>query len=158
MLPPQLPQPSQKSRYVFVYGTLRSGQERDVNLLLPAPLWVGYGSVHGLLYDLGAYPGLVSTRERSAQKIHGEIYAITSRLEELLDEIEEVWPQQTGEYSKLEVDVELETDAQLPAAGGRAGRKKELRCLVYEIHASRVQGMVLISSGDWVLHRASKQN
>ena len=158
MPPPQQPQPPPESRHVFVYGTLRRGEQRDINLLLPVPLWVGYGSIHGLLYDLGAYPGLVVAREGGVQKVRGEIYDITPRLEQLLDEIEEVWPQQTGEYSKLEIEVELEGDMQLLSVGTPAGRGKKLRCLVYEIHGSRVQGRVPITSGDWVLHRTSKRN
>lgn len=152
------PEPSRETRYVFVYGTLRRGEQRDINGLLPAPLWVGYGSIQGLLYDLGAYPGLVVTLEGGKQNIRGEIYAITPRLEQLLDEIEEVWPQQTGEYSKLEIEAALEGDAQALAAGAPESHNKKLRCLVYEIHGSRVKGMAQITSGDWVLDRLSKCN
>jgi gamma-glutamylcyclotransferase (GGCT)/AIG2-like uncharacterized protein YtfP len=149
------PEPPPDARYVFVYGTLRRGEQRDINLLLPAPLWVGYGIVQGLLYDLGTYPGLLVAREGGQQNIRGEVYAITPRLEQLLDEIEEVWPQQTGEYSKLEIQVVLDGDAQMVAAGAPESHHKKLRCLVYEIHGSRVKGMAQITSGDWVRHRLS---
>ncbi len=64
---------------------------------------------------------------------------IPAELERLLDEIEEVWPQQTGEYSKREVTVQMDD---VPAAAGRV-------CLVYEINAARLVGCAVITSGDW---------
>lgn len=124
------------ARYVFVYGTLRRGEVRDITRLQPAPAFVGRGSVAGALYDLGPYPGLLLG---GAGRVTGEIYAISDELERLLDEIEEVWPLQTGEYSKREVEVQRE------GAGSAAGPV----CLVYEIDASRLAACPVIASGDW---------
>ena len=140
-------------RHVFVYGTLRRDEERDINRLIPTPRWVGNGRIRGLLYDLGNYPGLVVAAGEGSGHIRGEIYAITPVLERLLDAIEEVWPQQTGEYAKVEADVELDaTDT----VGTPKTPLLKLRCLVYEIHGLRVQGMLQITSGDWVLHRRER--
>ena len=122
--------------YVFVYGTLRRGQERDINRLQPAPLFMGNSQTKGTLYDLGNYPGV---RLGGVQWVQGEVYQITPELERQLDEIEEVWPQQTGEYVRREVAVQC------------AGR--ELMCLVYEASAKRLQGRAVIEGGDWVSHR-----
>jgi len=122
--------------HVFVYGTLRCGEVRDITRLCPAPQFIGMGSVAGVLYDLGPYPGL---RLGGAGRVTGEVYAIPAELERLLDEIEEVWPQQTGEYSKREVTVQMDD---VPAAAGRV-------CLVYEINAARLVGCAVITSGDW---------
>lgn len=63
---------------VFVYGTLR----KDARAQVPSPLcrdWVfqGYGSVPGLLYDFGAYPGAVPTEE-AGRRIVGEVYHLPS--------------------------------------------------------------------------------
>lgn len=140
-----MPQPS--DRYVFVYGTLRKGEERDINRLQPAPRWIGRASVAGAIYHLGRYPGLVLGGEGT---VHGEVYAIEAELERLLDEIEEVWPQQTGEYAKREAAVRLDA-ANAPVKASDAMR--ELVCVLYEIAPERTQGKPIIASGDWVGHR-----
>ena len=122
-------------RYVFVYGTLRQGQERDINRLLPAPLFMSNGQINGTLYDLGSYPGV---RLGGALWVLGEVYQITPELERQLDEIEEVWPQQTSEYERREVLVQC---------AGQA-----LVCLVYEVAEGRAKVSRVIESGDWVTH------
>ena len=120
-------------RHVFVYGTLRVGQERDINRLQPAPIFISDSKINGTLYDLGCYPGIRLGGEKSVQ---GEVYQITPELERQLDDIEEVWPQQTGEYVRQEVVV--------PCAG------MVLTCLVYEVAEAHTKGKVVIASGDWV--------
>jgi len=132
-------------RHVFVYGTLRRGEQRDINRLHPAPLWVGLGHVQGILYDLGDYPGLVTG---ARGEVLGEVYLITAALKRLLDEIEEVWPQDTGEYKRRQEIVRLRSG--LPDAA-----VYELECLLYEINPSRTDGRLIITSGDWVGHRRS---
>jgi gamma-glutamylcyclotransferase (GGCT)/AIG2-like uncharacterized protein YtfP len=128
------PMTTPATRHVFVYGTLRCSDVRDITRLQPTPLFVGMASVAGVLYDLGPYPGLLLG---GAERVTGEVYAISTALESRLDEIEEVWPQQTGEYSKREVTVQLDGAASGPV------------CLVYEINASRLAGCPVIASGDW---------
>ena len=120
-------------RYVFVYGTLRKGQERDINRLQPAPVFTAFGKISGTLYDLGSYPGV---RLGGLEWVQGEVYQITPELEHQLDEIEEVWPQQTGEYARREVVVQC---------AGQA-----LTCLVYEVSEVHTQCLRVIESGDWV--------
>ena len=142
---------SSDARHVFVYGTLRRGEQRDINRLHPTPVWVGEGSVSGSLYDLGSYPGLVTAG--GAGRVRGEVYIVSDVLERLLDEIEEVWPQQTGEYAKIELAVLLD---QVPGATrGEAGVESHILmpCLAYEIAVARVQGMPTILQGDWVAYR-----
>ena len=134
---------SPATRHVFVYGTLRKGEERDINRLRPAPQWVGRAQVAGVLHHLGSYPGLVLG---GTGVVHGEVYAVSPELERVLDEIEEVWPQQTGEYTKCEVVVQLDT---MPP--------RELMCVLYEISLERTRGRPVIAGGDWVLHRAGRQ-
>ena len=120
-------------RHVFVYGTLRVGQERDINTLNPAPIFIGGSKINGDLYDLGSYPGM---RLGGGNWVQGEIYQITSELERQLDVIEEVWPQQTGEYVKRVVVVQY---------AGAA-----LTCLIYEVGEAHAKGKVIITSGDWI--------
>ena len=135
---------SSSTRHVFVYGTLRKGEQRDINRLQPAPRWVGRAQVAGLMHHLGSYPGLVLG---GTGVVHGEVYAVSPELERVLDEIEEVWPQQTGEYAKREVVVQLEPGEAASASA------PQLLCVLYEIAPERTEGKPVITGGDWVLHR-----
>ncbi len=137
------PTPPSVRRHVFVYGTLRRGDVRDITRLRPEPQFVGMASVAGVLYDLGPYPGVVLG---GPARVIGEVYAISGALERQLDEIEEVWPQQTGEYHKQTVRVRL--DQPEPSSGAM-----ELDCLVYEINPTRTAGKPVLTSGDWLADR-----
>jgi len=139
-----MPEPTtpSTSRHVFVYGTLRRGDVRDITRLRPAPQYVGLASVAGVLYDLGSYPGVVLG---GPARVTGEVYAISAELERQLDVIEEVWPQQTGEYRKQTVRVLLDQPQALSSA-------VELDCLVYEINPARAVGQSVITGGDWLDH------
>lgn len=127
-------------RYVFVYGTLRRGEANDINRLLPTPRYVGQGVITGVMYHLGSYPGVVLG---PGGAVAGEVYAIESALEHVLDEIEEVFPQRKDEYVKREVRV--------------TASERQLDCLVYEINAKYVMGKPVIVSGDWVRERAKAE-
>jgi gamma-glutamylcyclotransferase (GGCT)/AIG2-like uncharacterized protein YtfP len=120
-------------RYVFVYGTLRKGEANDINRLRPRPDFVGRGRVLGTLYHLGSYPGLVMNGNTL---VEGEVYRILPELECVLDEIEEIHPQQSDEYAKQQVTVQVD------GLG--------LMCLVYVINPLRLQGRPVIPGGDWV--------
>ena len=128
--------PPLSERHVFVYGTLRRGEANDINRLQPAPRFVDTARIHGTLYDLGPYPGVILGGEGWVQ---GEVYAISPALERQLDLIEEVAPVPSGEYARREVEVQLQ---------GRL-----LPCLVYEIARERVAGRPRIASGDWLQRR-----
>ena len=136
------PTPPANRRHVFVYGTLRRGDVRDINQLQPVPAFVAMATVQGVLYDLGSYPGMLLGGEG---RVTGEVYAISAELERQLDRIEEVWPQPTGEYSKREVVVQLCRDGVTPEALETQG----LSCLLYEINPARSRTCPVISSGDW---------
>lgn len=137
------PMPPPVLRHVFVYGTLRRGDVRDITRMYPAPQFVSLASVAGTLYDLGPYPGAVLG---GTGRVTGEVYVISAELESQLDGIEEVWPQQTGEYSKQQVRVQVRRP-------GMAFEPYELDCLVYEINPARAAGKPVIASGDWLESR-----
>lgn len=128
-------------RPVFVYGTLRRGEVRDINRLRPSPRWLGTACVPGVLYHLGEYPGVVIG---AMGLVCGEVYTISAELERQLDEIEEVWPRPGAEYCKREMQVRLDATGE------------EVCCLLYEATPQRIAGMPVIASGDWVLHRLGK--
>ena len=131
-------------RYVFVYGTLRAGGSNDIRRFVPAPELVGEASIFGLLYDLGAYPGMVLG---GPSRVRGEVYRIAPRVEAALDELEEVADDDSGEYIKREIAIAIAV-----AVGGCA-----LPCLVYEIQPSRVVERAVIASGDWLDHLISRK-
>ena len=131
-------------RHVFVYGTLRQGEERDITRLRPAPRWVGQASVPGLMVELGSYPGLVLG---APGQVKGEVYEISAALEQQLDVIEEVWPTPNGEYIKREIAVRLEREA---------APSSEIDCLVYALAPGRASGKAVIAGGDWVAYRAAR--
>lgn len=125
-----------RTRFVFVYGTLRRGDDNDINRLSPAPVFVGNAVVRGQLFHLGRYPGMLLGGDKD---VVGEVYAITPALERTLDEIEELYPQQTDEYFKRDISVRVEGQT--------------LPCIVYEINPRYTAGKPMIQSGDWVKDR-----
>jgi gamma-glutamylcyclotransferase (GGCT)/AIG2-like uncharacterized protein YtfP len=127
--------PDASSRHVFVYGTLRRGGRNDINLLQPAPRYVGMGEVQGLLYHFDWYPGLALGGEEAVTVV-GEVYEITPELEAVLDTIENIVPGEGSEYFKRELAIDV------------AGRP--LECLVYEINPDRVRGRRAMGHGDWI--------
>lgn len=149
LTPFQTVQPDTSTRHVFVYGTLRRGEQRDITFLRPAPQWAGSASLQGVLYDLGAYPGVVLG---GPGWVLGEVFRIGPQLERQLDEIEEVWPQQSGEYLKREVQVLMD----IPAFETASSARSQLACLVYEISVRPGPDRPVIVSGDWVKYRLSR--
>ena len=146
-MPDPTPEVAPPARYVFVYGTLRRGDDNDITRLLPSPQYVGNSAIAGVMYHLGAYPGVILAQPSAGQdgehgatgQIIGEVYAIQPTLEAKLDEIEMVYPQQRDEYFKREIQVTV---------GGQ-----RLDCIVYEINPAYVQNKPVIASGDWVKDR-----
>ncbi|MGE3346326.1 MAG: gamma-glutamylcyclotransferase [Ramlibacter sp.] len=128
--------PAISARHVFVYGTLRRGDDNDITRLRPEPRWVGPARIKGVMYHFGRYPGVALG---GADDVVGEVYEISPALEAVLDEIEEVYPQQTNEYAKRVIGVDVQ------------GRRVE--CIVYEINPDRLGGRARIASGDWVKDR-----
>lgn len=123
-------------RHVFVYGTLRRGDDNDINRRHPAPVYVGAARIAGTMYHLGAYPGVTLGGNGV---VEGEVYAITEALEQNLDELEAVYPQQTEEYFKRHLAVSV--------------NGQDFTCVVYEINPTFVRQAPVIPSGDWVRDR-----
>lgn len=134
---PEATEAPEGMRHVFVYGTLRRGDSNDITRLAPAPRFVGEGRIAGTMYHLGRYPGVTLG---GAGAVVGEVYAITPELERVLDEIEELYPQQSDEYFKRVISVEV------------AGQP--LACIIYEINPRYVVAARPIVGGDWVKARS----
>ncbi len=124
--------------HVAVYGTLRAGGVNDIRRLANDVRLLGTTQLRGTLYDLGWYPGLVLGGERA---VLAEVYTLSAPLEQALDQIEGLWPQDLGEYRKrvLSQDVVL--------ADGSAQR---LSVLTYEATPRLVAGQAVIDATDWL--------
>ena len=80
-------------RRVFVYGTLRRGFPLHRHLKKMNAHYLGKGTVRAKLYDLGEYPGAV-TSILPTDRIKGELYELAEPLRQLkeLDTLEEFDP------------------------------------------------------------------
>jgi gamma-glutamylcyclotransferase (GGCT)/AIG2-like uncharacterized protein YtfP len=119
--------------HVFVYGTLRRGGTNDINRLSPPPRFKGAAQVAGRLFSLGAYPGI---QLGAGGMVVGEVYAIASELEAVLDEIEGLAPTPDGQYEKAAIQV---------AVGSQ-----NLSCLIYVATVETFVRGVHMASGDWM--------
>jgi gamma-glutamylcyclotransferase (GGCT)/AIG2-like uncharacterized protein YtfP len=138
--PPGAAADAAPKRHVFVYGTLRRGDDNDITRLEPAPQFVGHATIAGTMHHLGTYPGVVLGGEPGgAGRVVGEVYAISAELERQLDEIEEIYPQRRDEYFKRVLPVQV------------AGTS--LDCIVYEINPRYVTDARVLPGGDWVRER-----
>jgi gamma-glutamylcyclotransferase (GGCT)/AIG2-like uncharacterized protein YtfP len=135
-MPETAPEAINGERHVFVYGTLRRGDDNDITRLTPPPRFTANASIQGTMYHLGAYPGVVLG---GSGIVTGEVYAISAALERTLDEIEEIYPQRRDEYFKRVVEVAVDD--------------RLMRCIVYEINERYLGAAPVIESGDWVRGR-----
>jgi len=124
---------------LFVYGHLRRGQIGYDRLGLERrAAWLGEARIHGRLYDIGAYPGLILG---SADVVHGEVIGFDdTALWDPIDAYEECDSSQpeTSEYRRVEVDL-LGEDA---------------RAWVYVFNRP-VEDLTLIASGVWSAGRTA---
>ncbi len=131
----------------FAYGTLRRGDDNDINRQQPAPRFVGPARIRGTMFHLGGYPGVVLDHTDnqpgmvagSMGDIVGEVYAVSPALEKVLDAIESEYPAQPDEYFKRSLQVQV--------------NGQWLNCSVYEINQRYTEGKPVIASGDWVKDR-----
>jgi len=105
---------------LFVYGTLRRDPSHDMfHLLAKYGRFMGDATVSGRLFDLGEYPGMISSD--NAGQVVGEVYEIDptcwDRVIARLDEYEGCSPEdpQPHEYRRELVNTRLTSGRMLPA-------------------------------------------
>jgi gamma-glutamylcyclotransferase (GGCT)/AIG2-like uncharacterized protein YtfP len=103
---------------------------------------MGDATIHGHLFDLGAFPGLIVDPDGGT--VFGELYGVDDATLARLDHIEQYFPDRPEEsyYVRIPVTVhcgELVTD-----------------CETYQIQPEFFGELVPIESGDWIAHFASK--
>lgn len=95
--------------YLFVYGTLRLGfSNHYANLLHQNSTHIGQGTLNGKLFDIGGYPGIVSS-DSSLDLTKGDIFKFKpdSDLLRTLDEYEMCSPSypEPQEYKRKIIKV-----------------------------------------------------
>ena len=103
----------------------------------PGAIFLGDASVSGSLYDLGTYPGLLTSESSSLVK--GEVYQLDDDTLSKLDEFEA-----SSNYWRKQVEVLL--------ANGKT------LCWVYEPVPELCANRTLIHSGDWVEYMRTEMN
>lgn len=121
--------------YLFVYGTLVRNSKHNSKLMLEEMECIGTGKIHGKMYDLGEYPGVIENNEKY---VYGEIYRIHDlKILSAIDEYEEVaqLESQKGLYIRKITNAILD-------------QGKEIQVFAYFYNKS-IQNMKEIPSGKW---------
>ncbi len=136
---------------LFVYGTLRNAYSHQLHHILSDKFeFIGEGSIRGILYDIGQYPGAVISMSAKT-KIVGEIYQVKDK-----DTI----------YSALKILDAYEGYDGADLTGSEFIRKKKFVKLnngkrvlswIY-IYNAPVSDKHLIRSGDFIHHISTKES
>ena len=124
--------------HVAVYGTLRAGGINDIAKLQPGIPCLGKTQLTGTLYDLGRYPGLTL---QGMQTVLAEVYPMDAALEQAMDRIEGLWPDDMGEYTKRIVTLPVMQPC---------GEQQPVTLLVYEAQPATVRHTPVIVASDWL--------
>jgi gamma-glutamylcyclotransferase (GGCT)/AIG2-like uncharacterized protein YtfP len=120
---------------VFVYGTLRRDGARSMSIRFPDSKFIADAKVSGSLYDLGAYPGLLSNESDSS--VTGEVYEVDDETLNELDDFEA-----SSNYRRKQVEISLD--------------KQRKICWTYEPDPEFYSLHTLITSGDWIEYAKTK--
>mgnify|MGYP001557378971 CR=1 FL=1 len=71
-------------KYLFVYGTLLSHNNGYASLLKNNSRFIAEGSLNGLLYDIGEYPG-ARYDPAAAERIYGDVLLLNNDADVLTD-------------------------------------------------------------------------
>jgi gamma-glutamylcyclotransferase (GGCT)/AIG2-like uncharacterized protein YtfP len=114
---------------VFVYGTLRRGSAGAMAIRFPNSKFIAEAQVSGSLYDLGAYPGLLTNESNSL--VIGEVYEVDDETLNELDEFEAA-----SDYLRKQVEISVGTHRRIG--------------WTYEPSLESYSLRTLIKSGDWI--------
>jgi gamma-glutamylcyclotransferase (GGCT)/AIG2-like uncharacterized protein YtfP len=105
-------------RLIFVYGTLRRGLSRHRFLKAERARFLSRGTVRGVLYDLGKFPGAVPS-ENTPALVRGEVYRLANpaRALKLLDHVEGMAPgaSEFSLYRRTIIEVTLQNGTKVEA-------------------------------------------
>lgn len=92
------------------------------------------------MHDFGRFPGLVLRED--GIPIIGEVYEVEDALLPVLDEIEQIFPDDDSLFVGAPIEIDV---------GG-----KTLSCVFYPVSMSKTMDVPQIPCGDWVDHRRSR--
>lgn len=121
---------------IFVYGSLREDLNPMRNLLLRHGKILGTATIQAKLYDLGQYPGAV-TSPANTDRIFGEVFEIQQA-----DHVFAVLDSYEGQHFKRE-EITLTLDD-----------GPTMRCWAY-FYTGSLMRKALIASGDYIKYRNS---
>ncbi len=127
--------------YLFVYGTLLSHFNNEaIGPVAELMQYVGKGKLKGRIFDLGAYPALI-TSANEKHDVQGEVYqlALTEKVFAALDEYE------GDEYRRELLKVQLE--------GG-----EKIKCWAYVYEPELDKNVIQIIGGDYLAYIRNKAN
>jgi gamma-glutamylcyclotransferase (GGCT)/AIG2-like uncharacterized protein YtfP len=125
----------EKQIHLFVYGTLRKQMGHPLSHLLERHgRFLGLGIFQGKLYDLGRYPGVTPSNDKT-DLVMGEVYHLhePDRVLNVLDEYE------GPRFKRTLVAISFDPDSYLS-------------CWAY-LYTRSVAGKRIITSGDYVQFR-----
>lgn len=124
--------------HVAVYGTLREGGSNDIRRFQPRIACVGRTWLPGSLWDMGPWPGLLLD---GSGQVLAEVYPLHAALEQQLDRLEDIWPQDLGQYRK-----------QLLAQAVQQANGQTVIChvLVYEALPQALTACPRVPASDWL--------
>lgn len=124
-------------RFLFVYGKLKSKFDNEgATLLKQKAQLISDAIVHGKLYNIGSYPGVILSNNKN-DIVHGEIYQLSSEnILVKLDEFEEAYPlyKSNAEYRRVKTNAFI--------------KNISIECYIYEYNKS-VDMFESISSGNY---------
>jgi len=132
---------------VFVYGTLRKGEDNH-HLLAGSERIAVQCYMEGNLYDtkLG-YPAMTLA---PGKKVYGELYSVSEAKLRQLDELEDYYGEdRNNEYWRVVRPVYTDTDTDTDMSARSA--------FVYIYLNEQAEGLDLIPLGDWKSYRLSNQ-
>lgn len=106
-----------------------------MSIRFPYSKFIADAKVSGHLYDLGAYPGLLSSE--SGSLVIGEVYEVDDEILNKLDEFEA-----SSNYWRKQVEISLGTHRKL--------------CWIYEPNPEFYSLRTVITSGDWIEYAKTK--
>jgi gamma-glutamylcyclotransferase (GGCT)/AIG2-like uncharacterized protein YtfP len=122
--------------YLFVYGTLMPGCEPAAMRETCAGMEIiGPGTVRGVLYDLGSYPGIVE----GEGSVRGVVVRVPAGAWPALDRYEGCPGCDDGLFRRIRTTATLDSG-------------QSLECWIY-VYARDVHGRTAVASGDWRRHR-----
>ena len=125
----------EKEAHLFVYGTLRKQISHPLShLLVRHGEFLGLAIFQGRLYDLGRYPGVVPSADKT-DLVTGEVYRLDEpeKVLRLLDEYE------GPRFKRTQVNIFFEPDGHLSS-------------WIY-LYTRSLAGRRIISGGDYVQFR-----